>query len=925
MVPVCPQCRRANPSEARYCHHDGTPLTEPEGAPSSGAINMAVVPFTVPFVFPSGQKCRNFNELVLTCQSDANAALESLRKGHLEAFLAAQGRGDLAEAAHIAAHHADRARGLDEFLIRLPSTVRTPPKLTVEAQLIDVGTVRLGEDRTFELVLKNDGMGLLFGSTSCGDCPWLSFGTSGVVKHKVFQFSDRLVLPMRVRGRHVRAYRKPQETELVLESNGGSVSVHVRINVPPQPFKTGSMAGALSPRQFAEKARQMPEEAAALIENGAVSQWYKENGWAYPVVGPTAHGRAAVQQLFDALGLVKPPKVEMSEDQVRLSGRPGEAVEHVLAVVTHEDRMVVAHGVSDQPWLQIGRTVFRGRSAFLPLVVRPIPDRPGETLQAQVTVSANGGQQFLVPVVLKIAERTMPVTKPAPPVAPVAVPVKATLGSTAGPAPAPIAIPVGKATQPAAAVKPVSPPPAPARSAPAPAVPVGVLLSEKPRREERSGPSILLIALPALLLIVALAGVVARDYFARAHVPIGLPPVAIDAVPRLEIRFHDLKRTDELEKLWLPDPQPTMRFGVVTLAQGKEVGSGVTVRRLTFDPWGRTNNTCLRFDKADDRLFGGPQGRWEQTAIKDWKDALGKDHAGVKSVWICDDKKIEVIQMVELVRGEQSNLLDTCRVSYRLTNLDSNERSVGIRFLLDTFIGGNDGVPFTIPGDSDLCTTMKDLPSQAKDHKLPDFLQALEKPDLERPGTIAHLRLKVDRLEAPERVTLGAWPSDRLRIQARNANGPATLWDVPLLPMGTLNLNDSAIVMYWKQEVLKPGQTREVGFEYGLWNLASKSSQLATTLDGAFRPDGALTVVAYVGRTVPEGTTLTLTLPEGFQFLEGTETQTVPKLPDDAKISSRPLTWKVKAGPTGKYQFTVKTSTGLVQTLPLEINSAIFD
>src|SRR5262249_39358529 len=145
---------------------------------------------------------------------------------------------------------------------------------------------------------------------------WLSLGDGPVVKSKMFQFSGQTVLPLRILGRHLRAYHKPQEAEVRLESNGGSITVMVRVQVPVQPFPGGVRAGALSPRQVAEKAREAPKEAAVLIESGAVARWYRANGWDYPVVGPTASGMAAVQQLFEALGLVKTPRVELSEDAI---------------------------------------------------------------------------------------------------------------------------------------------------------------------------------------------------------------------------------------------------------------------------------------------------------------------------------------------------------------------------------------------------------------------------------------------------------------------------------------------------------------------------------------------------------------------------------------------------------------------------------
>ena len=39
-----------------------------------------------------------------------------------------------------------------------------------------------------------------------------------------------------------------------------------------------------------------------------------------------------------------------------------------------------------------------------------------------------------------------------------------------------------------------------------------------------------------------------------------------------------------------------------------------------------------------------------------------------------------------------------CLVYYTIRNKDTGKHKVGIRVLLDTFIGANDGVPFTIPG-----------------------------------------------------------------------------------------------------------------------------------------------------------------------------------------------------------------------------------
>src|SRR5262249_45982854 len=160
---------------------------------------------------------------------------------------------------------------------------------------------------------------------------------------------------------------------VVVESNGGSVSVTVRAQVPTVPFTQGVLAGATSPRQLAEKAKAAPKEAAAYFENGAVQHWYKDNGWTYPVQGPSATGLGAVQQFFEALGLSKPPKVEVAESAVFLKGKPGEKLRHNLVVRSTEKRPVFAHARSDQPWLVVGLVQLNGATATVPLEVSPVP------------------------------------------------------------------------------------------------------------------------------------------------------------------------------------------------------------------------------------------------------------------------------------------------------------------------------------------------------------------------------------------------------------------------------------------------------------------------------------------------------------------------------------------------------------------------
>jgi hypothetical protein len=394
--------------EARFCYFDGVLLQRGSGSPAEGAsIDFGARAFTNPLVFATNRICRNFDELARACHADPGIALDLLRQGYLENFLSSQGRVDLARAARDAGRAADRQRGLDEFLGKLPTAVLGGPRLRVEPAAIDLGTLRVGEDRRVELTITNDGMRLLHGGVST-DSSWLRLGDSPPVRQKLLEVTRRSLLPVHVHGLSLRAYPKPQTGEITLETNGGKAVIRVTVRVPVTPFPDGVLAGAGTPRELAARAKAAPKEAAALIESGAVARWYRVNGWTYPVQGPTAQGIGAVQQFFEALGLVRPPDVQINPRELYLQGRPGEHLKQSIDVFTLENRAVVAHAVSEQPWLQVRRTVPNGRTARVRLAIPVVPYEPGETLRCRVTITANGNQKFVVPVTLAISTHEAP-------------------------------------------------------------------------------------------------------------------------------------------------------------------------------------------------------------------------------------------------------------------------------------------------------------------------------------------------------------------------------------------------------------------------------------------------------------------------------------------------------------------------------------
>ena len=225
-----------------------------------------------------------------------------LEQGYLESFLAGVGRTDLARFARLATAAPDRDRSLDDLLDKLPSDALQPPRLQVQPQEINLGSLQVGEDRRFMLHLENRGMRLLRGSVSCDGTPWLTLGDAGGSPEKLFQFTGELFMPVHVQGKRLRASSKQLEGHLAVESNGGVLVVTVRAEVPVKPYPEGVLQGAVTPRQVAEKAKAAPKGAAGHFEKGKVAQWYQDNGWIYPVQGPAASGLGAVQQFFEASG-----------------------------------------------------------------------------------------------------------------------------------------------------------------------------------------------------------------------------------------------------------------------------------------------------------------------------------------------------------------------------------------------------------------------------------------------------------------------------------------------------------------------------------------------------------------------------------------------------------------------------------------------
>ncbi len=954
---VCRQCSRVNPPEAAYCYHDGALLAGHRAAANPGAR-----PFVSPFVFPSGLSCRNFDQLATACQQNWQHALDLLQQGFLASFFGGLGRVDLAQAAQEALRLPDADRGLDHVLSKLPTQVLEPPTLKVEPSDVNLGMLPMGTQRALQIQISNVGMRLLYGSV-VSDSKWLAFGEGLGSAQKIFQCGAEITIGVRVHGQHLRAGAKQIEGRLIVESNGGTAVVRVRAEVPPIPFAEGVLAGAISPRQIAEKAKARPNDAAPLFESAAVADWFTRNGWTYPVQGPSASGLGAIQQFFEALGLVRAPKLEISAPAISLRGEVGQQLQASIEVSSPERRPVYAHAMCDQPWLDIGRVKLSGRYATIPILVPHVPDRPGETLRGNVHVTGNGQQRFVVPLSLTVEEsnpfanlasatppipvaevltvtqalptESLPIATSLPIVRPLSAPE---LPPVAALPPVAVAMPIGPAMQELVPVETVaSLAPRATLAAPAtvkilptatvqlsgaetlPAAPLapgnstsaasGSATTSIPDLAAPPGtlpwPSAAVPwrhLVPLALLALCLAGIMARDWLSKP--PEVVADVPVNRQPRLMVYFDFSADREEVRKKKLAQ---TMSFGVVAV----DPQNPKNPKRLTFHTRGLSNNAVVRID-GNDRVFGRLGGEWYERPADEGKWGKRATYRFYEQILVTQTVDVVAGEPVEVGEGRLERFYDTCQVRYTIRNAGAKSHVVGLRFLLDTYIGGNDAAPYTIPG----LPGMIDIGSQdlRPPVPLPDFIQALENPSLQDPGLVAYLNPKIGgQVEPPSRISLTRPPGSEY-----------FQWEVPVVNIrGPRQLPDSAIVMYWDEAELRPGQIREAGFAYGLGNLASKTGRIALTVGGSFAAGGELSVVALVSDPGAKET-LTLKLPRGLSLIQGQATQAVPGRLIGAGNQPRPspVTWRIRADTDGTFSISVESSKGYGQSKILRIKPA---
>lgn len=255
-------------------------------------------------------------------------------------------------------------------------------------------------------------------------------------------------------------------------------------------------------------------------------------------------------------------------------------------------------------------------------------------------------------------------------------------------------------------------------------------------------------------------------------------------------------------------------------------------------PW--TSYTTVQIDGVS-WVFGGPTQRRAGRSANYGVPVRLPEREGEAIVAAWQLGPLEVTQVLSFTRSLTTGLMDTVRIAYRVQNTDTRAHQVGLRIMLDTMLGANDGAPFRV-GERAV-TTDTVLVGSA----IPEFWQAFD--DLSQPQVMAQGTLRYPGETPPDRIYMTNWGS--------LADG---VWSFDFQAgrdftrKGEFEL-DSALAIFWDPEPLAAGEGREYVTYYGLGGIDIAPGQLslgltsARTIEGSQTEDRILTVVAYVQNT----------------------------------------------------------------------------
>jgi hypothetical protein len=196
---------------------------------------------TTPFSFAGGSQCRSWDDFLVLAAQDWPALRDELTSGRLADYLRRIGRNDMVPLAGSSRSPDDQ---LDDWLARVPTTGSSAPELDVHPEKLVVRAATGGGITRQTLRLTNVGYRLLRCSARVepAGTSWLRLRPEHIHSFATIDHTDvpvEVELPERING--------PLVGHVVIDGNGGTRRIEVRIERPTEQVVIPDSAGALAP------------------------------------------------------------------------------------------------------------------------------------------------------------------------------------------------------------------------------------------------------------------------------------------------------------------------------------------------------------------------------------------------------------------------------------------------------------------------------------------------------------------------------------------------------------------------------------------------------------------------------------------------------------------------------------------------------
>jgi hypothetical protein len=191
-----------------------------------------------------------------------------------------------------------------------------------------------------------------------------------------------------------------------------------------------------------------------------------------------------------------------------------------------------------------------------------------------------------------------------------------------------------------------------------------------------------------------------------------------------------------------------------------------------------------------------------------------KSETGAAFYWKSPD--FEVTQSFNLIKSLEAQQADSVSITIQIKNLGGAEVPVGAKFLIDTYLGEESRTHFSTPEKSRIQTETSLRPSPRENY----FLST---DPSKNNGVGFQAALMGKGITTVDEVIFANWK--RLN---------ETYWLYTVNPSRNFNMlpysiNDSAVCLYYKDEPLGNGETREITLVFG--NMNSGKFEIAATKD----------------------------------------------------------------------------------------------